>query len=95
MDDHSASRRSRSGRPDPADRRQLEDSPVSLTRIARLFAPHRAVLAVVVGLIATGLISAALGGAPKARAVTRNVLMGLATMAATYLVGVLFGVAAG
>jgi ATP-binding cassette subfamily B protein len=53
MDDHSrsTSRRSRSGRPDPADLRQLSDSPVSLRRIARLFAPHRSTLAVVVALI--------------------------------------------
>ncbi len=51
MDDHNRSRRSRSGRPDPADRRQLMDHPVSPTRIARLFAPHRASLAVVVALI--------------------------------------------
>ena len=54
MDDHAdsrGSRRSRSGRPDPADLRQLSDSPVSLRRIARLFAPHRRTLAVVVGLI--------------------------------------------
>ena len=51
MDDHSPSRRSRSGRPDPADLRQLSDSPVSLRRIARLFTPHRGTLAVVVALI--------------------------------------------
>ena len=53
MDDHSrsTSRRSRSGRPDPADLRQLSDSPVSLRRIARLFAPHRSTLVVVVALI--------------------------------------------
>lgn len=52
MDDRTpGSRRSRGGRPDPADLRQLADSPVSLRRIARLFAPHRATLAVVVGLI--------------------------------------------
>ncbi|MDT0186641.1 ABC transporter ATP-binding protein [Microbacterium sp. ARD31] len=55
MDDHitstPGSRRSRSGRPDPADLRQLADSPVSLRRIARLFAPHRGTLAVVVALI--------------------------------------------
>ena len=51
MDDHSGSRRPRSGRPDPADRRQLADSPVSLRRIACLFAPHRATLSLVVGLI--------------------------------------------
>lgn len=54
MKDHSDSRGprgSRAGRPDPADLRQLTDSPVSLRRIARLFAPHRAALAVVVALI--------------------------------------------
>jgi ATP-binding cassette subfamily B protein len=54
MDDPSSSspaRRSRSGRPDPADLRQLSDSPVSLRRIARLFSPHRGTLGVVVGLI--------------------------------------------
>ena len=55
MDDRlaspSTSRRSRSGRPDPADLRQLSDSPVSLRRIARLFAPHRPALGVVVALI--------------------------------------------
>ncbi|CUR58927.1 ABC-type multidrug transport system, ATPase and permease component [metagenome] len=52
MDDHTPGpRRSRSGRPDPADVRQLADSPVSLRRIARLFAPHRRTLAVVVALI--------------------------------------------
>ena len=58
MADHSGStfdspgrRGSRGSRPDPADLRQLSDSPVSLRRIARLFAPHRATLAVVVVLI--------------------------------------------
>ncbi len=50
MPDRSPSRRS-SGRPDPADLRQLSESPVSLRRIARLFAPHRAVLGIVVALI--------------------------------------------
>ncbi|NYE37882.1 ATP-binding cassette subfamily B protein [Nocardioides cavernae] len=59
---HSASTRgargSRAGRPDPADLRQLADSPVSLRRIARLFAPHRATLGVVVALI---VLSSAVG----------------------------------
>ncbi|HEY0642249.1 MAG TPA: ABC transporter ATP-binding protein, partial [Nocardioides sp.] len=58
MDDHPRSSRSRSGRPDPADVRQLSDSPVSLRRIARLFLPHRATLAVVVALI---VLSSAVG----------------------------------
>ena len=52
------SRRSGGTRPDPADLRQLADSPVSLRRIARLFAPHRPTLAVVVALI---VLSSAVG----------------------------------
>ncbi|MDR7254545.1 ATP-binding cassette subfamily B protein [Nocardioides sp. BE266] len=51
MADHTPGSRRSGGRPDPADLRQLADSPVSLRRIARLFAPHRATLAVVVALI--------------------------------------------
>ncbi|WP_127480437.1 ABC transporter ATP-binding protein [Nocardioides pantholopis] len=47
--------RERNGRRNPdsrrADRRQLAESPVSLRRIARLFAPHRRRLSVVVALI--------------------------------------------
>lgn len=53
------------------------------------------VLAVIVGLALTGMISARLGNAPVQRAVVRNVLMGSATMAATYLIGTAFGVAVG
>lgn len=48
---------------------------------------------VVIGLLLTGWISAKLGGAPILPAILRNVLMGSATMAATYLIGILFGVA--
>jgi len=58
--------------------------------------PYRvvaAVIAVVIGLFFTGWISAALGDAPRVRAIVRNVVMGGATMAATYGIGVLFGVA--
>ena len=56
MDDLTESRRGgrgpgRSGRPDPADQKQLADSPVSLARIARLFAPYRGRLGVIVALI--------------------------------------------
>ncbi|MEJ5943786.1 ABC transporter ATP-binding protein [Pseudokineococcus basanitobsidens] len=40
-------------RPDPADRAQLQHSPVSLRRVAGLFAAHRAQIAVVVALIVT------------------------------------------
>ncbi len=42
---------SRAGRPDPADRQQLVDFPVSLTRIVALFSPYRTSLATVIGLI--------------------------------------------
>lgn len=52
-----------------------------------------AAAAVVVGLLLTGWVSAALGRAPRTRAILRNVIMGTATMAATYLIGLLFGVA--
>jgi ATP-binding cassette, subfamily B, bacterial len=51
VDDPTGSHRSRSGRPDPADRRQLADHPVPLSRVARLFAPHRGTLTIVVALI--------------------------------------------
>ena len=60
------------------------------------FGEHRvwaAAVAVVIGLIATGWISAALGDAPRGPAIARNVIMGSATMAATYGIGLLFGVA--
>ena len=52
-------------------------------------------VAVVVGLFLTGLLSAKLGEAPIWPAIIRNVLMGSATMVATYLIGMLFGVAIG
>lgn len=52
-------------------------------------------LAVIVGLVLTGVISARLGNAPVGRAVVRNVGVGALTMLVTYLVGVLFGVAVG
>lgn len=49
--------------------------------------------AVIVGLLLTGWISATLGTAPVLPAILRNVLMGSATMVATYLIGLAFGVA--
>lgn len=52
-----------------------------------------AMVAVVIALVLTGWISAALGRAPRPRAILRNVVMGAATMGATYLIGLLFGVA--
>jgi VIT1/CCC1 family predicted Fe2+/Mn2+ transporter len=54
-----------------------------------------AALAVVIGLFLTGWISAALGGAPHRPAIVRNVAIGVATMLATYLIGVLVGGAVG
>lgn len=51
--------------------------------------------AVVLGLFLTGWISARLGEAPVLPAILRNVLMGSATMVATYAIGLLFGVAIG
>lgn len=54
-----------------------------------------AAIAVVIGLFLTGWISAALGGAPRGRAILRNVVMGTATMIATCAIGALFGVAIG
>lgn len=71
---------------------------IPLIMILLPFGEHRvwiAAGAVVLGLLLTGWISAALGGAPRGRAILRNVVMGSATMAATYLIGVLFGVAVG
>lgn len=43
-------------RVDPADRAQLAQSPVSMRRIARLFSPHRAAIALVVALIVTSSV---------------------------------------
>jgi VIT1/CCC1 family predicted Fe2+/Mn2+ transporter len=50
------------------------------------------VAAVLVGLVATGVVSARLGGGEPRRAVARNVLVGTLTMVITYYTGVLFGV---
>ncbi|MGY1839262.1 MULTISPECIES: ABC transporter ATP-binding protein [unclassified Modestobacter] len=41
------------GRPDPADRAQLDRAPVSWRRVAQLFRPHRGQLAIVMALIVT------------------------------------------
>ncbi len=69
---------------------------IPLVMILLPLGEHRiwvAAVAVVLGLFLTGWISAALGGAPRGRAILRNVVMGSATMIATYLIGLLFGVA--
>jgi VIT1/CCC1 family predicted Fe2+/Mn2+ transporter len=50
------------------------------------------VVAVLIGLVLTGMISARLGGGVARRAVLRNVFVGALTMVITYYVGVLFGV---
>jgi VIT1/CCC1 family predicted Fe2+/Mn2+ transporter len=48
-------------------------------------------IAVAFALIVTGTVSAALGGAPRAPAVLRNVGVGLLTMGITFGTGVLVG----
>ncbi|PPK65803.1 VIT1/CCC1 family predicted Fe2+/Mn2+ transporter [Actinokineospora auranticolor] len=53
------------------------------------------IVAVVVGLVLTGAISARLGNASARRAVVRNVVVGTLAMVVTYFVGVLFGVTVG
>ncbi len=71
---------------------------IPLTMILLPVGEHRvwiAALAVVIGLFLTGWVSAMLGGAPRGRAILRNVLMGSATMIATYVVGAIFGVVVG
>ena len=52
-------------------------------------------VAVLVGLVLTGVISSRLGASPMWRAVRRNVVVGALTMLVTYYVGLLFGVAVG
>ena len=55
------------------------------------FAIAATVLAVVVALLATGFISAAVGGASRWRAMIRVIIGGLLAMAITYFVGAAFG----
>ncbi|QFZ19329.1 VIT1/CCC1 transporter family protein [Saccharothrix syringae] len=52
-------------------------------------------VAVLVGLVLTGVVSARLGASPVGRAVRRNVVVGSLTMIVTYYVGLLFGVTMG
>jgi VIT1/CCC1 family predicted Fe2+/Mn2+ transporter len=51
------------------------------------------VVAVLLGLVLTGVISSWLGGGELGKAVRRNVVVGTLTMVVTYYIGVLFGVA--
>jgi VIT1/CCC1 family predicted Fe2+/Mn2+ transporter len=53
------------------------------------------VVAVLVALVVTGAVSAGLGGAPKGRAVVRNVVGGGLALAITYAIGHLVGAAIG
>ncbi len=53
------------------------------------------VIAVFVALVLTGYLSATVGGASRMRAVLRVIAGGLAAMAVTYYVGVLFGTTIG
>ena len=52
---------------------------------------HLTFVVVVLALVGTGLISAGVGGAPKGRAVLRNVVVGVLTMAVTFGIGSLVG----
>jgi len=51
------------------------------------------VVAVLAALVITGAVSAGLGGAPKGRAVARNVIGGGLALAVTYVIGHLVGAA--
>jgi VIT1/CCC1 family predicted Fe2+/Mn2+ transporter len=51
------------------------------------------VAAVLLALVITGAASAALGGAPKQRAITRNVVGGALALSVTYVIGHLVGAA--
>jgi VIT1/CCC1 family predicted Fe2+/Mn2+ transporter len=51
------------------------------------------VAAVLLALVITGAASAALGGAPKQRAITRNVVGGALALGVTYVIGHLVGAA--
>lgn len=47
---------------------------------------------VIVALIGTGLVSARVGGAPRGRAVVRNVIVGVLTMLVTFGIGSIVGI---
>lgn len=49
------------------------------------------VIAVVIALVFTGYFSATVGGASRARAITRVIIGGLIAMAITYFIGAMFG----
>jgi VIT1/CCC1 family predicted Fe2+/Mn2+ transporter len=51
------------------------------------------VAAVLVVLVVTGAVSAGLGGAPKQRAITRNIIGGSLALGITYAIGHLVGAA--
>jgi len=51
------------------------------------------VAAVLVALVVTGAVSASLGGAPKQRAITRNIIGGSLALGITYAIGHLVGAA--
>ena len=51
------------------------------------------VAAVLVALVVTGAVSASLGGAPKQRAITRNIIVGSLALGITYAIGHLVGAA--
>lgn len=68
----------------------------AIPTVAILLSPERwrigaTVIAVLLALVLTGYTSARLTDSPRARAVARLVFFGVMTMAATYLIGRLFG----
>ena len=67
-------------------RRRLYLSRLSAVRLNLL-------AAVLVALVATGAVSASLGGAPKQRAITRNIIGGSLALGITYAIGHLVGAA--
>ena len=52
-------------------------------------------MAVLLALAVTGYLAAWIGGSPRGRAVIRTVIGGAIALAATFLVGSIFGTAAG
>ncbi len=65
-----------------------------------LLLPHPArivatFVAVLLALAVTGYLAAWIGGSPRGRAVIRTVIGGAIALAATFLVGSIFGTAAG
>ena len=66
---------------------------IALNEVADQSFLPRLIILLVVALVITGAVSAALGGAPKQRAVLRNLIGGGLALAITYAIGHLVGAA--